>query len=227
MDAFTADVLHISHIRALLRADLLRRLPPILLLAVFGAPCALASSLVVATVASADAAVTFTVRLPAVDARETWDEEVEAFSLRLEEGFGLDANRADLFAAWILEASIRQKLPPELVASLVYTESTFRTDARSRSGAIGPAQVKPHFWTHFCGGVDLTDPEQNVYCGAQIIAHYAARCGDVDCAFRIYNVGPRNLRDPYYRARSHLYLAKIEDGRSRLSGAQAPAAAAL
>ena len=199
------------------------------LVAVLGAPLALAASVMVSAQVAASAPVSFTVALPDAQTRPTWDEEVEAFSLRLEEGFALDADRADDFSAWILEASARQTLSPELVASLIYTESTFRTRVRSWSGAIGPAQVKPRFWKRFCGGVDLSDPEQNVYCGAQIIAHYSEQCGDVDCAFRLYNVGPTNLRDPYYRARSHLYLTKIEHGRSRLEGgaAEAPAAAAL
>lgn len=225
MEAFTGVLRHLSRISR----EAVRTIPPMVLVAVVGVPLALAASLVVSAQVAATAPVSFTVSLPTVETRPTWREEVESFSVRLEEGFDLDAERADDFAAWILEASVRQALSPELIASLIYTESTFRTRVRSFSGAIGPAQVKPRFWKRFCGGVDLADPEQNVYCGAQIIAHYSEQCGDVDCAFRLYNVGPTNLRDPYYRARSHLYLTKIEHGRSRLEAgvAEAPAAAAL
>lgn len=225
MEAFTGVLRHLSRFGR----EVLCTPPPMLLVALLGAPVALAVSLGVGAHVAASAPQSFTVALPAVEARSMWQEEVEAFSLRLEEGFGLDAERADSFAAWILEASARQALSPELIASLIYTESTFRMRVRSWSGAIGPAQVKPRFWTRFCGGVDLADPEQNVYCGAQIIAHYREQCGDVDCAFRLYNVGPSNVRDPYYLERSHLYLSKIENGRNRLEngGAEAPAAAAL
>ena len=225
MEAFTTLLRRLSRSCAAAR----RPLPPIVLVAVAGVPLAVGASLVVSTFVAASAPVAFTIDLPDADTRPTWREETERFSRRLEEGFDLAPARADRFAAWILEASARQQLPPELIASLVYTESTFRTGVRSYSGAVGPAQVKPRFWQGFCGGVDLADPEQNVYCGAQILAHYAARCGDVDCAFRLYNVGPSNLRDPYYRERSHVYLAKIEDGRDRLGEvpAQPPAAAAL
>jgi soluble lytic murein transglycosylase-like protein len=199
------------------------------LVSLVGAPLALLASVIVAVTVAAERPVEAALALPAVDTRGTWEGEVEAFSVRLEEGFGLRPEAADTFAAWILEASDRQQLPEDLIASLIYTESTFRTRVRSWSGAIGPAQVKPRFWTRFCGGVDLADPEQNVYCGAQIVAHYTARCGDFDCALRLYNVGPANLRDPYYAERSHHYLAKIEDSRSRFAAVEgeAPAAAAF
>jgi len=225
MEVFTGVLRRLSRIGR----DAVRTLPPMVFVALVGVPVALVASVVVSVQVAAGAPVSFTVALPAVETRPTWHAEVEAFSRRLEEGFDLAPEDADDFSAWILEASARQTLSPELIASLVYTESTFRKRVRSWSGAVGPAQVKPRFWKRFCGGVDLADPEQNIYCGAQIIAHYSEQCGDVDCAFRLYNVGPSNLRDPYYAERSHLYLSKIEDGRSRLEAgsAEAPAAAAL
>lgn len=226
MEGFTRELRRLAQTAI----DLIGRTPPMVLVSLVGAPLALAVSLGVAVTVAAEQPVAHALALPAVDTRGTWDEEVEAFSRRLEEGFGLRADAADDFSAWILEASDRQQIPEDLIASLIYTESTFRTRVRSWSGAIGPAQVKPRFWTRFCGGVDLADPEQNVYCGAQIVAHYMAQCGDFDCALRLYNVGPANLRDPYYAERSHLYLAKIEDSRSRFAAVEeegAPAAAAF
>jgi soluble lytic murein transglycosylase-like protein len=143
---------------------------------------------------------------------------VTTFAARLEDVFGIDGERAVDFADWILEASARQQLPPELIAGLIYTESSFRKRVRSWAGAVGPAQVKPRFWREFCGGADLSDPEHNVHCGAQVLAHYMQQCGEFDCALRLYNVGPRNLRDPYYHKRSGHYLAKVEGHRSRLEG---------
>ena len=38
-----------------------------------------------------------------------------------------------------------------LLASLVLIESSFRKDAVSHVGAIGPAQVRPEMWSSFCG----------------------------------------------------------------------------
>lgn len=139
--------------------------------------------------------------------------EVEAFAQRLEQVFGLEAERALTFSEWILEASWRHQLEPEVIASLIHTESSFRKRARSWAGAIGPAQVMPQIWRDFCGGFDLSDPEQNVYCGAKVLAFYRAECGDLDCALRLYNVGPGNLRLAHYQSAGQRYVTRIESSR--------------
>ena len=147
----------------------------------------------------------------------TWDEQRGAFGDRLERGYGLEEDVADEFAGWILEASTRQRLQPELIASLVMTESTFRKHARSSSGAVGPTQVKPDLWREFCG-VDPLDPEQNVYCGAQILAHYRDACAGHTatpeeaeaCALRSYNVGYSNHDNAWFDKAAQRYVAKID-----------------
>lgn len=148
--------------------------------------------------------------------RPTWTEERATFGFRLAEGYGLDDALAEEFAGWILEASTRQDLKPELLASLVMTESSFRKQARSSMGAIGPAQVQPLLWNEFCS-VDLMNPEENLYCGAQILAYYEQRCTlvtltpeDVQaCALRSYNVGYRNRNNDYFMPAANRYVAKI------------------
>lgn len=147
----------------------------------------------------------------------TWEEQRRAFGDRLERGYGLDEAVADEFAGWILEASARQRLQPELIASLVMTESTFRKHARSSSGAVGPTQVKPDLWREFCG-VDPLDPEQNIYCGTQILAHYRDACaGHTNtpeeaeaCALRSYNVGYNNHDNEWFDKAAQRYVAKID-----------------
>ena len=106
---------------------------------------------------------------------ETWEQRKAAFGSRVHEAFGIHLDRAQEFAGWILEAADRQHLAPELIASLVFTESSFRKQVRSPSGAIGPAQIKPRYWADFCGARDLSDPEQNIYCGAQVLAYLVYR----------------------------------------------------
>ena len=148
--------------------------------------------------------------------RPTWTEEKATFGSRLAEGYGLDDALAEEFAGWILEASTRQHFAPDLLASLVMTESSFRKEARSSVGAIGPAQVQPLLWNEFCS-VDLTDPEENIYCGAQILAYYEQRCTVVTptpedaqaCALRSYNVGYRNRNNVYFTPAANRYVAKI------------------
>lgn len=152
---------------------------------------------------------------PAYD-RPTWTEERATFGVRLSEGYGLDDDLAEEFAGWILEASTRQDLEPELLASLVMTESSFRKEARSSMGAMGPAQVQPLLWNEFCS-VDLANPEENLYCGAQILAYFEQRCSVVTptpedaqaCALRSYNVGYRNRNNVYFMPAANRYVAKI------------------
>lgn len=155
-----------------------------------------------------------TVALPLPDLGiQTHPEKAEAFSQKLVAGFGLKAAVATEFSGWILEAAARQHLQPELVASLVFAESSFRKGARSHVGAVGPAQVRPHYWGEFCGQVNLQDPEQNIYCGTQILGYMLERCGgDQACALAAYNIGLNSKR----RAAGRRYVAKIDRNMAQL-----------
>lgn len=130
--------------------------------------------------------------LPAVEHTNVpWHSEVDAFGYKVSQAFGVRRNTATEFAGWILEASERQGLEPELLASLVHTESSFRKDVVSHVGAIGPTQLRPEYWSGFCGSSDLLDPAENIYCGAQVLSHLMDRCGDdTGCALTAYNIGP-------------------------------------
>ena len=143
---------------------------------------------------------------------QTWEQRRVAFGWRVHEAFGIPIDRAVEFAGWILEAADRQQLAPELIASLVFTESSFRKQVRSPSGAIGPTQIKPHYWADFCGVSNLWDPEQNIYCGAQVLAYLEERCGGLECALASYNVG-FNARQ---RQSGLRYVSRIERHRSKI-----------
>jgi soluble lytic murein transglycosylase-like protein len=147
----------------------------------------------------------------AVVIKSSWSDEVATFAGRLQKAFGVSRTVATEFSAWILEAAERQGLSPELLASVVFAESSFRKDVTSEMGAIGPAQVKP-YWRPFCGSADLADPAENIYCGAQILAHYRKVCGTDECALSAYNVGMKNERhDEYYRQLGRVYARKIDE----------------
>ena len=162
--------------------------------------------------------------VPDVPSRNAWDGERRAFAARLTRGYGIQDEDAVELAGWILEASVRQELEPELLASLVMTESSFRRDARSITGAVGLAQVRPDLWRQFCGA-DLNDPEQNLYCGALILGYYRDVCAREtdtptlaeECALRAYNVGFRNRNNVYFVDAAKRYLAKIDRYREPLS----------
>jgi len=142
-----------------------------------------------------------------------WQSEVDAFGHKVSRAFGVRQSTATEFAGWILEAARRQDIEPELLASLVLTESSFKKNARSHVGAVGPAQVRPEYWSRFCGSDDLHDPAENIYCGAQVLSHLRERCGDdEDCALRAYNVGLHAASHPA----GQRYAAKIDEYREHL-----------
>lgn len=152
--------------------------------------------------------------LPAVEhSYMPWRTEVDAFGHKVHRAFGVRRHTATEFAGWILEASERQGIDPELLASLVLTESSFRKNVRSHVGAVGPAQVRPEMWSGFCGSSDLGDPAENIYCGAQVLSHLLDRCGDdTGCALIAYNVGPYSDRQQAGRR----YVSKIDRYRDTL-----------
>ena len=142
-----------------------------------------------------------------VQGRTPYPAQVSLFGQRMSLGFGIDQGLANEFSAWILEAAERQKLSPELIASLVLTESSFRKYVVSHVGAVGPTQVRPDYWASFCGATNLKDPEQNVYCGAQVLRHLVDRCtGNFNCALSAYNVGFNTTPGPA----AARYIAKID-----------------
>ena len=152
---------------------------------------------------------------PAAETQPFHETEVMAFGAKVSRAFGIDHTVANEFADWILEASARQSIAPELLASLVITESSFRKTAVSNVGAIGPAQVRPDYWGNFCGTNDLDDPAENVYCGAQVLSYLMDRCeGEVNCALAAYNIGPYGEREAAaarYVAKIDRYLASFEE----------------
>ena len=153
---------------------------------------------------------------PAAISRTIRQTDVAQFGLKVSGAFGIEGVVAHEFADWIIEASERQQIAPELLASLVITESSFRKRARSSVGAIGPTQVRPDYWGSFCGNADLHDPEENIYCGAQVLSHMLERCGgDKNCALSAYNVGPyargQNGAARRYVSKIDRYLSHLEN----------------
>lgn len=191
-----------------------RRLPLLLRLGLLALPLALLATAVVTQVVLHQGYRTTAFAVPAVGHGSVrWQARVDRFGHKVSRAFGVHQSTAREFAPWILEASQRQKLEPELLASLVLTESSFRKNVRSHVGAVGPAQVRPEFWSGFCGTSSLAlDPAENIYCGAQVLSHLAERCGDTACALQAYNVGMHSNR-----ARAgERYVTKIDAHLARL-----------
>lgn len=91
-------------------------------------------------------------------------------------------------AAAINAAAARGGVDGQLLAALVWTESSFNHDAISPAGAIGLAQLMPG--TAAGLGVDPYDPLQNLTGGARYLRTQLERFGRIDLALAAYNAGP-------------------------------------
>ena len=96
------------------------------------------------------------------------------------------------------------QLDPALLAAVVFRESKFEADARSRAGAIGLMQLLPSTAKGIAlntGGArfvvsDLYDPEINVRYGAFYLRRLLVKYeGDERLALAAYNAGQRNVDD--------------------------------
>lgn len=92
-------------------------------------------------------------------------------------------------------------LDPALLAAVIYRESKFDPNAKSKSGAIGLMQLLPSTAKGIAlhtGGTkfrvaDLYDPEINVRYGAFYLRRLLSKYGDERLALAAYNAGQANV----------------------------------
>ena len=111
------------------------------------------------------------------------------------------------------------RLDPALLAAVIYQESKFRPDVRSKSGAVGLMQLLPATakgiaihtgGTRFRVG-DLYDPELNVRYGAWYLRHLLNRYHDDErLALAAYNAGEENV-DSWQRAHVGIQFRETRD----------------
>src|SRR5262245_4827332 len=92
-------------------------------------------------------------------------------------------------APLIEEAAGKSGLAEELISAVIATESGYRPDAVSRTGAAGLMQLMPGT-AHALGVDDPFDPRQNVLAGAAYLRQQLDRFGSVEKALAAYNAGP-------------------------------------
>ena len=89
-----------------------------------------------------------------------------------------------------------------LLAALIYSESRFHIEARSRRGAAGLMQMMPKTAAHY-GITDPLDPEMNIAAGAQSLSNLIKR---------YYNVGDNMTeRYKYALAAYNAGIGRIDD----------------
>jgi hypothetical protein len=85
-------------------------------------------------------------------------------------------------------AAAANRLPSGFLTRVIWQESRFRSDARSRAGAEGVAQFMPQTAAER-GLADPTDPEQAIGKAARFLAELTARYGNLGLAAAAYNAG--------------------------------------
>ena len=114
--------------------------------------------------------------------------------------------------------AIKNRLEPELLAALIFVESSFYPNVVSSANACGLTQVVPR-WT---GGPEtkgvkytcqqLKDPETSIKVGAQILS-YSIRVygkGNEDKGLCVYNAGTKCITKKGYYKRLY-YVKKVRD----------------
>jgi soluble lytic murein transglycosylase-like protein len=98
---------------------------------------------------------------------------------------------------------------PSLLAAVVETESSFRSNARSQVGARGLMQLMPRTG-RWMGARNLYNAEQNVDAGARYLKYLNARFdGNLTKTIAAYNAGEGNVRryngvPPFRETRSYV-----------------------
>jgi len=123
------------------------------------------------------------------------------------------------FGGIIYSEARKNDLPPELVAAVVHTESSFVPTARSNRGAVGLMQLAPRTG-RWLGADNLSDPAQNIQAGAKYLRYLTDRFGgDQQKAIAAYNAGEGNVRrfngtPPFRETRN--YVQRVNNFRQDL-----------
>jgi len=124
------------------------------------------------------------------------------------------------YAGAIAQAAASEGVDPALLASVAWTESGFRADARSGAGAVGLMQLMPA--TAAGLGVDPLDPAQALAGGGRYLRTQLDRFGgQADLALAAYNAGPTAVRKyggipPYQETQN--YVSRVLDRYRQLGG---------
>lgn len=106
------------------------------------------------------------------------------------------------FRVMVKDAAKVYRLDPLLVAAIIYSESSFRTKAISKSGAIGLMQIMPETARQMARECqlkqfkieDLFDPKVNLSLGCYYLFRLGEEFGDLQHILIAYNAGRNNLK---------------------------------
>ncbi|HLE70634.1 MAG TPA: lytic transglycosylase domain-containing protein [Vicinamibacteria bacterium] len=125
---------------------------------------------------------------------------------------GEDPQKVRLFPQleeFIAPAASKYGVAPELVAAVIWAESSGDPNATSHRGARGLMQLMPETATEL-GVTTILDPRENVEGGTRYLRQMLdAHEGDVSLALAAYNAGPEAVRryrgiPPYRETREYV-----------------------
>jgi soluble lytic murein transglycosylase-like protein len=139
---------------------------------------------------------------------------------------GEDPQRVSLFPQleeYIAPAASKYGIAPELVAAVIWAESSGDPNAVSSRGARGLMQLMPGTAKEL-GVMKILDPGENVEGGTKYLRQMLdAHEGDVELALAAYNAGPEAVRryrgvPPYRETRE--YVGRVLQVYERALGAE-------
>lgn len=124
------------------------------------------------------------------------------------ESYGVKSPESRLMAMAIVDAAQKEQVPSTLIVAMVFTESTFNGNAKSKKNAVGYMQVRPKWWDSKTP-YNLKDKYENLYAGAWVLGHYEEKTGNLDEAVKAYNIGLTDYNKGRSVAAADRYYGKV------------------
>lgn len=106
------------------------------------------------------------------------------------------------YSEYVNRYAVEYGVPEHIIYAVVKTESNFRSDARSPSGALGLMQLTPDTFDwlmlHLKGNYEvgmLYDPETNIKYGTYFLSYLYREFGLWDTAWAAYNAGVARVKE--------------------------------
>jgi soluble lytic murein transglycosylase-like protein len=167
------------------------------------------SLLTMSPVAAAQDTARLPIFTPAIRADFLEDQRPQVFTLDIvkEEFFRTQVP----YGSIIYREAVKNRLPPELVAAVIESESDFRARLVSEKDARGLMQIIPSTG-RLMGAEDLFNPSENIAAGTRYLRYLFDRFGDQRIVLAAYNAGEGNVEKfggvpPF--AETQNYLQKV------------------
>lgn len=110
--------------------------------------------------------------------------------------------------AAVRDASLRYRVDPRLVHSVIRAESNYDVDAVSHAGAMGVMQLMPRT-ADALHVVCPFDPRENILAGTRYLRRLYDRFGSWPRAVAGYNAGPARVESGRLPAETRRYVAEV------------------